>query len=147
MELKVQIKQAGKRENKTIAAKLFIKDRPDTIGRLITQTVKATYARHYEKADMIQAFENGDLREVIVYSEEEIENKATSGKIDFGFLKNDKKTSEKKAVETALQAFCDGLVAVFIDGERYENIEDKISLTGEETITFVKLTMLTGRLW
>ena len=58
-----------------------------------------------------------------------------------------RKVSEKKAIETALQAFEDGLVAVFVDGTRYENTADALELTGDETVTFVKLTMLTGRLW
>lgn len=147
MEFKVQIKQAGRRENKIVTAKLLVKQTPRTVGELVACAVKSSYAQYYEKADLIEAFENGDVSQAIVYSQDEIEQKAAEGKIDFGFLKNDKRISEKKAVETALQAFEDGLVAVFVDGTRYENTADVLELTGNETITFVKLTMLTGRLW
>ncbi|MBQ3588509.1 MAG: hypothetical protein II977_08055 [Oscillospiraceae bacterium] len=147
MELKVQVKQAGRRENKIVTAKLLLKQTPKTAGELIASAVKAAYAAHYEKASEIEAFENGDLSRVIIYTQDELEQKASGGKIDFGFLKNDKKVSEKEAVETALQAFDDGLVAVFVDGTRYENTDDALELTGDETVTFVKLTMLTGRLW
>ena len=147
MELKVQIKQAGKRENKIVSAKLILKENPSTIQELLTSTVKATYAMHNAKVNLQTAFENGDLSEVLLLSEEELQDRAAGGKIDFGFLKNDKMISEEKAVEVALQAFQDGLVAVFIDGKRYENEEDLITLTGEETITFVKLVMLSGRMW
>ncbi|MBQ7903408.1 MAG: hypothetical protein IJ362_06740 [Oscillospiraceae bacterium] len=147
MELNVQIKQAGRRENKIVTAKLLLKQAPRTAGELIASAVKATYSAHYEKANEIEAFENGDLSQVIIYTLDELKQKAAGGKIDFGFLKNDKKVSEKKAVETALQAFEDGLVAVFVDGTRYKNTDDTLELTGNETVTFVKLTMLTGRLW
>jgi len=147
MELNVQIKQAGRRENKIGTAKLLLKQAPQTAGELIACAVKAAYTAHYEKVNGTEAFENGDLSQVIIYTQDELEQKAAGGKIDFGFLKNDKKTSEKKAVETALQAFEDGIVAVFVDGTRYENTADALRLTGNETVTFVKLTMLTGRLW
>ncbi len=147
MEIKVQVKQAGRRENKIVTAKLLLKQAPKTAGELIAGAVKAAYAVHYEKTNEIEAFENGDLSGVIIYTQDELEQKAAGGKIDFVFLKNNKKVSEKKAVETALQAFEDGLVAVFVDGTRYENTADALELTGNETVTFVKLTMLTGRLW
>lgn len=147
MELKVQIKQAGRRENKIVTAKLLLKQAPKTVEELISYAVKATHTAHYEKANEIEAFENGDLSQVIIYTQDELEQKAAEGRIDFGFLKSDKKVSEKKAVQTAMQAFEDGLVAVFIDGQRYENATDKLELTGKETITFVRLTMLSGRMW
>ena len=62
-------------------------------------------------------------------------------------MKNEKLISEEEAVKNVLQAFEDGLVAVFIDGNRYESLDNTILLTGKETITFVKLVMLTGRMW
>ena len=95
MEIKVQVKQAGRRENKIVTAKLLLKQAPKTAGELIACAVKATYAAHYEKASEIEAFENGDLRGVIIYTQDELEQKAAGGKIDFGFLKNVKKVSEK----------------------------------------------------
>lgn len=147
MELKVQMKQAGRRENKITTAKLLIKGNPSTIRELLESMVKATHAMHYAKVGLSDAFEKGDLSQAFILNEEDIENKAVSGKIDFGFLKNEKMISEEEAVNNALQAFEDGLAAVFIDGNRYENLDDTILLTGEETITFVKLVMLTGRMW
>ena len=62
-------------------------------------------------------------------------------------VKSEKTISEKQAVETTLQAFEDGLVAVFVDGKRYEELNEELHLIGNEVITFVKLTMLSGRMW
>lgn len=147
MELKVQIKQAGKKENKIVTARLFIKNTPKTIGELLIAAVKATHGQFKEKIKQMEAFENGDLSAIMLFSQEQLEQKAASGKIDFGFLKSSHNVSEKKAIETAVQAFEDGLIALFIDGIRYEEIKEQITLTGEEMVTFVRLTMLSGRLW
>ena len=147
MEFQVQMKQAGKRQNKIVTAKLLLKKTPKTIEELLKFTVKATYGTHVKKTKLIEAFENGDLSEVILYSQEQLEDQASTGKIDFGFLKSEKTISEKQAVETTLQAFEDGLVAVFVDGKRYEELNEELHLIGNEVITFVKLTMLSGRMW
>ena len=147
MELKVQIKQAGKRENRITTAKLLLKRVPQTLEELLKFTVKATHSAHVKKTKLIEAFEAGDVSEVIIYTQEQLEDQASTGKIAFGFLKSEKTVSEKQAIETALQAFEDGLVAVFIDGIRYEELQERLHLTGNEIITFVKLTMLSGRMW
>jgi len=62
-------------------------------------------------------------------------------------LKGNKDVDIFSAVDTALQAFEDGLVALFIDDKRFENLDEALNLTGSETLTFVKLTMLAGRMW
>ena len=97
--------------------------------------------------EISEDFENEDLKKQVLYSQDKIDRQAAEGKIDFGIIKSYSKISENQALETALQAFEDGIVAVFIDGIRYEKLSDKLELTGEETVTFVKLIMLTGRLW
>jgi len=60
-----------------------------------------------------------------------------------------------KSIETALLAYFDGLVCIFINDEiqdfRPEKVEDlkecKIELKENDTITFVRLAMLAGRMW
>ncbi len=147
MELNVQIKQAGKRKNKIITEKLLLKEVPRTIEELLVFTVKAKYWEYRKRKEISEDFENEDLKKQVLYSQDKIDQQAAEGKIDFGIIKSYSKISENQALETALQAFEDGIVAVFIDGIRYEKLSDKLELTGEETVTFVKLIMLTGRLW
>lgn len=147
MEFNVQLKSAGKKENKIKIAKLVLNDNPKTVEDLIVFTVRATLTEFQNRGKKSEKLEEGDLRDVIIFDDAELMNKASSGKIGFGLLKGKIKVPEKKALETALQAFEDGIVAVFIDGVRYENLQDKLELKGGETLTFVKLTMLAGRMW
>ncbi|MBE5957097.1 MAG: hypothetical protein E7253_11690 [Lachnospiraceae bacterium] len=147
MELNIQLKQAGNRQNKITTAKLLLHKTPSTIEELITLTVQATWQSHKEKAKLNESFEHGILNSVILYPQEELEQQAASGKIDFGFLKSAKTVSKEHAILTALEAFRDGIVALFIDGEQYEDLQTPLALSGDETITFIKLTMLSGRLW
>ena len=147
MNIKVQIKQAGRRGTKITTTSLPLGKTPDTIEELIILTVKATYRDFKHRAENSDRLEEGVTEDFAILSPIMIEEKATTGKIGFGAVYNKKMVSENKAVETALQAFEDGIVAVFIDENRYENLQDRLSLTGEETVTFVKLAILAGRMW
>lgn len=55
--------------------------------------------------------------------------------------------SEEAAIENALQCFEDGMVAVFVDSTRIEELDCKLSLTEGSHVIFVKLTFLVGRMW
>lgn len=145
--LNIQLKQAGKRESKIQTVKMMLPQKPETIEELLRYTVLATYHTFQEKQKKTEQFETGNMCQSLLLSEEEIEVGAASGKIGFGFLHGNSKITEKEAIANVLQAFEDGLITVFIDKKRQENLSDKIELSGNETITFVKLTMLTGRLW
>lgn len=147
MELNIQIKQVGKRENKIQTAKLILAHKPETVEQLLLYTVSATYHAFQEKQKITEQFEAGNINPILLLTEEEIEDTAARGKIDFGLLKGNTQITEEEAVDNVLKAFEDGLMAVFIDKSRKEELLEKIELTGNEVITFVKLTMLTGRLW
>ena len=62
-------------------------------------------------------------------------------------IKGNKEITTETAIKTAIEGFEDGLVALFIDDKRYESLDEELNLTGSETLTFVKLTMLAGRMW
>ena len=147
MNLNVQVKQAGKKVNKIKKVVMEIKEPPKTVEELLIAAVKQTRELFVQKRKKSEKLEQGDLSQVSLYNEEQIEDMASVGKVVFGFSLNNRVPSEKEAIETALQAFEDGLVAIFIEGTRYEDIKSPLALVGEETVTFVKLTMLTGRLW
>lgn len=82
-----------------------------------------------------------------VFSEEEIEDQAKEGKISFGVKYNQRLQSEEKAITNAIQCFEDGVVAVFIDGKRYEKSDEEITIKNGSEVAFVRLTFLAGRLW
>ena len=79
--------------------------------------------------------------------------------MSFGIIYNDRMPDVKEAVDTALLAYRDGLVAIFINDELVEvrseqptPTEDELKSCGiglkeNDTVTFVRLTMLAGRMW
>ena len=92
-------------------------------------------------------------------SEEQINDLAEIGRVSFGIIYNDKMPDLKEATDTAVLAYRDGLVAIFINDELVEVKSEQPTPTEEElkncrielhendTISFVRLTMLAGRMW
>lgn len=78
---------------------------------------------------------------------EEIEDKAEAGKISFGTVYGDRKADFKKAQDNAIQCFEDGIYRIFLDNRPLESLDEPIEITGETVFTFVRLTMLAGRMW
>lgn len=129
----------------------------DFLSEMVRMTI-AEYRKGIESTEALDESEQNRLRKngnpenaafllMKALTEEEITEKAQEGKVSFGVHYNLKKVDEKKAVENAWQCFEDGLVALFVDDERYEDIEEKVSLHEGSEITFVRLTFLAGRMW
>lgn len=72
---------------------------------------------------------------------------ATTGKVGFGVNYGNKKPDIDKAIQNALECFQDGLVVVFIEGNQFTNEDEPLSLKDGDEITFVRMTMLSGRMW
>ena len=53
----------------------------------------------------------------------------------------------EKAVRNALQSFEDGIFRIFADGKELESLQEPVSLQEGSELTFVRLTMLAGRMW
>ena len=146
----VNVNQKSIGKNKGIRTiPLEYKKVPGNIYELIEETVKI----------MVESFVSSMKRKASPLSEQQINDLAQIGKISFGIIYNDKKPDVNKAVEVAVLAYRDGLVRIFINGEPVEAISDidtptddelrntKIELNEGDTITFVRLTMLAGRMW
>lgn len=69
------------------------------------------------------------------------------GKFAFGFHYNEKAIDKAKAIETAIEAIEDGLVRVFKGDNEISDLEQKIEISEGDVFTFVRLTMLSGRMW
>ena len=81
-----------------------------------------------------------------------LEEKAQTGKVAYTawqeeFQREKHRADEKKAVRDVLQAFEDGIIAVFVDGVRYTDTAQQLCLTPESEATFMRLTFLAGRIW
>lgn len=113
---------------------------PETVRQLLTETVKLCVADYNSRRDA-----GTDI--LRVFSKKELEDQAAAGKVGFGANYGNGYADEEAAVKNALQCFEDGMVAVFVDGVRMERLEAAVRLREESEVTFVRLTMLAGRLW
>ena len=81
-----------------------------------------------------------------IMTNEYIAEAARSGKIG-DEVHGDKKANLEKALDNAYLAFEDGLYCIFVNDEQTEKLEDNLALKDGDVLTFIKLTMLAGRMW
>jgi hypothetical protein len=80
-------------------------------------------------------------------SDAQTQEQAASGKIGFGSIYNENKASPEQARKTALQAFEDGMFALFLDEAEITELNTIVYLTDTTIITFIRLTFLAGSYW
>lgn len=105
---------------------------------LITELVKINVEKFNKKID--------DKNVLSVMTDEYIAEVARSGKIG-DEVHRDKKANLKKALDTAYLSFEDGLYCIFINDEQSEKLDDSLNLKDGDVLTFIRLTMLAGRMW
>lgn len=139
MRVKIHIKGVSNRKNKILQLEYVYPDTAMTLRDFLRETVKIT----------VRDYNRGKASEEVLrsLSEEEIGDQAVSGKVVFGIHYGRKKADEEKAVENALQCFRDGMIAVFVDQKRCEELEQIVPLRENSEVTFVRLTFLAGRMW
>lgn len=146
----VLVNQKSIGKNKKIrSVPLEYKKVPLNVYELIKETVRI----------MVDAFIERMRKKEAPLTEEQIRDLADIGRVSFGIVYNDAEPDVDKAVETAVTAYRDGLVAIFINDELVEVSskeptptpeelkESKIDLKENDRISFVRLTMLAGRIW
>lgn len=79
-----------------------------------------------------------------VLSREDIARGAARGKVDPASADVISEVDEEAAVSSALQAFEDGLYLVILDGEEHRDLDARIAVGPDSTVTFVRLTLLAG---
>lgn len=139
MELNVNVKSVSGKKNRITTIPVTYSRDVMTVRELIEETVQFC-VNDYNKRK-----ENGELLRALL--PQEIEYKASQGKISFGVIYGEKDADLKKSVDDAVGAFSDGVVAIFADERRLESLDDKLKLNEIQNLTFVRLVMLTGRIW
>ena len=109
-----------------------------TTKDLITELVKINVEKFNKKID--------DKDILSIMTNEYIAEAARSGKIG-DEVHGDKKANLEKALDTAYLAFEDGLYCIFINDEQTEKLDDSLNLKDGDILTFIRLTMLAGRMW
>ena len=109
-----------------------------TTKDLITELVKINVEKFNKKID--------DKDILSIMTNENIAKAARIGKIG-DEVHGDKKANLEKALDTAYLAFEDGLYCIFINDEQTEKLDDSLNLKDGDILTFIRLTMLAGRMW
>ena len=109
-----------------------------TTKDLITELVKINVEKFNKKID--------DKDILSIMTNEHIAEAARNGKIG-AEVHGDKKANLEKALNTAYLAFEDGLYCIFINDEQSEKLDDNLNLKDGDILTFIRLTMLAGRMW
>lgn len=144
MKVKVNLKQIGQRKQKIAPVDFEYPKPPETVRELINLTVEQCVNAYNER---VRAGENGEKP----LTEQQIADMSEVGKIAFGINYGEKEQNMDKARENALQSFEDGLYRIFIGDKEIEieieGLDTAITLNEGDTLTFIKLTMLAGRMW
>ena len=139
MELNVNVKSVSGKKNRITKIPINYSRDEMTVRELIEETVQFCVSEYNERK------ENGELLRALL--PQEIDDKAAQGKISFGMVYGEKDADLKKATNDAVEAFADGVVAIFADERRLESLDEQLKLNEIQSLTFIKLAMLAGRMW
>ena len=139
MRAYIQIKQLGKRKCSIEKIPIDFPVPPVNVQGLIEAIVSWQVCEYNERLQQ---------SEVLKYlTQEEVENKTASGKVGFAVNYKGKPAAEVEAITNALQSYEDGIFRIFMDDTEAGDLSSPIQLKEESTLTFIRLTMLSGRLW
>ena len=139
MVIKVNIKQIGKKKDKISAMPFELANEPKSVRELIKESVHTCVTEYNERV------RNGEQYKPL--SAQEIEDMSEVGKIAFGINYGGKEANEAAAIENAVLSYEDGLYRIFIGEEDAGDIDSEITLEENSEVTFIRLTMLSGRMW
>ena len=138
MMIYVNIQRISQRKPAMQPVPLVLSGTPRTVAELITRCVEACVEQQHRRITA-----PGDN----VLSQEQMDDLATVGKSAFGVDGNGIPTDKSEAIANALQSYQDGIYRIFLNGESLQDLEDPISLSDRDVLTFVRLTMLSGGGW
>ncbi len=139
MKLSVNVKQANKRKNQIENEEIILNSMPLTLRELIREIVINNVIQFNEKNNentILHYLTNETLQEQIVL-----------GKVSFNERYNHDNQLLNKAIENALTSYEDGIYRVFINDTETSELDNTIDLKEGDVLTFIRLTMLAGRLW
>lgn len=139
MKTYIQIKQLGKRKCSIDKMPVDFPVPPANVKQLIEAIVSWQVNEYNERLQQSEVLKYLTLRET--------EDKAATGKVGFGVNYNGKPATESEAIGNALQSYEDGIFRIFLDDVEAGDLSSPIELKEESILTFIRLAMLSGRLW
>ena len=139
MNIFINLKSVGKRRPALKKALYILPEGIATLRQLIEAVVRRE----------VDTYNSRGIEHMLVpfLTEAEIVDQATVGKVGFGRLYSDQTADPDKAVETALQGFEDGLFRVLVEEKEASELDVPLDIHEGDTLTFIRLTFLAGRLW
>jgi hypothetical protein len=104
----------------------------DLIARIVRQEAAAFRERQAQQ------------RLIRMLTPSEISTSAAKGKVTMGGRDLNQEPDPQTAVETALQAFEDGLYFVFVDDEQQTVLDKPVQLVSSSRVSFIRLVALAG---
>ncbi len=139
IQIYVALKHMGN-VTKKVKEQLFVLEKtPETLRELIEESVKSCILAYKARG------ENGKNPSPL--TNEQFDSMKEIGKFAFGVHYNGNSIDEAKAIEAAIMAVYDGLVRVFKGKEEISSLDEKLEIAEGEVFTFIRLTMLSGRMW
>ncbi len=139
MQIYFRVKAVGKRKPMLELTPFDVSDNINCLKEAISEIVSKNVLEYNEKIP--------EKAIINFLTNEEIESQADIGKVGFGSIYNENKQSVEKAIEVALQAFEDGIYKVLINEDVIEKLDSPINLKSGDIFTFIRLTLLTGRMF
>lgn len=135
MRVFVNMKQIGKRKNVIDKKEYEIADNISLVSDLIREFVSIC----------VKDFNQEKIIDYLL--EQDIKDNADVGKIGFNDRENKNKQDVAKAIDNAIQSYEDGIYRIFVNDEEVGALNDSINLKQDDTITFIRLTMLAGAMF
>lgn len=144
MEIKVTVKQLGKKYPVLSEQKIEIaySGAHISLKDLLELIVQQQVAAFNEKS-----FELEEEDSTKIPHDNYLNILTDTGKAGFGSIYNLKKADLQKAQENAVQAFEDGMFAVFYNDDQLDHLSQMIDLSLQHSFTFIRLTFLAGSYW
>lgn len=139
IQIYVALKHMGNVTKKVKEYPFLLGKTPHTFRELIKESVKSCISAYKARA-------NG-AKNPTPLTDEQFDGMREIGKFAFGVHYNENDIDEAKAIQTAIDAVTDGLVRVFKGNDEITDLDAEIEIAEGDVFTFVRLTMLSGRMW
>ncbi|MCJ7933502.1 MAG: hypothetical protein MUW56_07655 [Chryseobacterium sp.] len=144
MEIKVTVKQLGKKY--PFLSEQIIEIAYEEVNITLENLLKLIVQQQVEEFNS-KSFELEEEDYPKIPKDNYLNVLTDTGKVGFGSIYNLNKADLQKAQENAIQAFEDGIFAVFYNEEQLERLTQTIDLSLEHTFTLIRLAFLAGSYW
>ena len=139
IQIYVALKHMGNVTKKVKEYPFLLSKMPRTFRELIEESVKSCISAYKARAN--------NAKNPTPLTDEQLDGMREIGKFAFGVHYNENEIDEATSIEAAIDAVTDGLVRVFKGNDEITDLDAEIEITEGDVFTFVRLTMLSGRMW